>query len=319
VVYGDSSQGLHLGRSIIYRGTFGTGLFQTIYQPGPAHWTLLPNTLEWHGVAAVAAAAVIFWPPAWMISVGMISVSLAIAGLQAAQAHLPAKHKGLKSRLLISFLCYVQPLIRSWKRYTTRISFFHGQHFISSEKTQRSRRLPLSGIQSIDYWAEDWKDRTELLNRTKSGLIAHGWKTTVDSGWTTWDLEIHFSPWTVVRVRSVQEDHGGGKRLIRIKYRLRLSVLSKWLVTLSAVSAGFAIGFQSIYIAVIAGLSTCGIAWVWRKGLHLASRVKDLVDNISNEISLFRCDSSSAQREKIEEPIALGGMDFSLTDEQKNR
>ena len=46
-----------------------------------------------------------------------------VAGLQAAQAKLPAGHGGLASRLVVAALCYAQPLARSWKRYRTR--FFH--------------------------------------------------------------------------------------------------------------------------------------------------------------------------------------------------
>src|SRR5262249_34110354 len=38
MLYGASLRGLRLGGPIIYRGTFASGLFQCVYQPGPAHW-----------------------------------------------------------------------------------------------------------------------------------------------------------------------------------------------------------------------------------------------------------------------------------------
>src|SRR5262249_52083795 len=121
VLYGPSLQGLRLGESIIYRGTFGAGLFQCIYQPGPAHWAMLPATLDWHLGMALAAAAALFWPLAWCAVAFMVALSLCVAGLQAAQATLARRHEGFRSRLLIAVLCYAQPLIRSWSRYRTRL------------------------------------------------------------------------------------------------------------------------------------------------------------------------------------------------------
>ena len=68
VLYGASLPGPAARPSaIIYRGTFGTGLFQCLYQPGPAHWAMLP---EHAGVARwpprLVALAALFWPLAWV-------------------------------------------------------------------------------------------------------------------------------------------------------------------------------------------------------------------------------------------------------------
>src|SRR5262245_23745264 len=67
VVYGPSLQGLRFGGAIVYRGTFGTGMFQCVYQPEPAHWAMLPSTLEWHVAAVAAAAVAMVWPWAWWV------------------------------------------------------------------------------------------------------------------------------------------------------------------------------------------------------------------------------------------------------------
>ena len=67
VLYGDSLRGLLLDQAIIYRGTFGSGLFQCIYQPGPAHWAMLPGTLEWQAAAAAVLPFGFFWWPIWIL------------------------------------------------------------------------------------------------------------------------------------------------------------------------------------------------------------------------------------------------------------
>src|SRR5207248_3643813 len=78
VLYGASLRGLRLGGAIIYRGTFGTGLFRCVYQPGAAHWAMLPATLEWHVAAALAGLLALFWPPAGAGGAGMLARSLAV-------------------------------------------------------------------------------------------------------------------------------------------------------------------------------------------------------------------------------------------------
>src|SRR5262249_37071743 len=76
VLYGPSLQGLRLAGDMIYRGTFGTGLFQCLYQPSPAHWAMLPGTLEWHIALVVVALAGLFWPLAWLGAGAMLALSL---------------------------------------------------------------------------------------------------------------------------------------------------------------------------------------------------------------------------------------------------
>ena len=57
VLYGPRCRACSSPLPIIYRGTFGTGLFQCLYQPGPAHWAMLPSTLEWHLAAVLHGLA----------------------------------------------------------------------------------------------------------------------------------------------------------------------------------------------------------------------------------------------------------------------
>ncbi|MGO9913631.1 MAG: glycosyltransferase [Isosphaeraceae bacterium] len=86
VVYGASLRGVRIGEGIIYRGTFSAGFFQCLYQPGPAHWAMLPSTLEWHLAIAMIGLMAVVWSPARILVAGMLGLSLAIAALQAAQA-----------------------------------------------------------------------------------------------------------------------------------------------------------------------------------------------------------------------------------------
>ena len=55
VLYGVALRGLQVRRALVYRGMFGTGLFQSLYTPPAAHWAMVPTTLEWHIATLVVA------------------------------------------------------------------------------------------------------------------------------------------------------------------------------------------------------------------------------------------------------------------------
>jgi GT2 family glycosyltransferase len=287
VLYGAALRGLRLGGPIIYRGTFGTGLFQCIYQRGPAHWAMLPATLEWHLAAGLAALAAVFWWPAWGLVAGMLLLALLVAGVQAAQAKLAPHHDGLRSRLLVAALCYAQPLVRSWTRYRTRL-FRYGRPVLRPPAAGAAG-LPLTGGRQVVYWGEQGPERTEVLGLFIAWLLEHRWGTKVDSGWSDWDVEVHYHPWTMLQVTTAQEDHGGGKRLLRVRYRLRPTGLARLAVGLglgaTAVAAGLHVLAAAAGAAVLIGLA----AAAWWRGTRIAARAVAGFDAMARDLGLIRC------------------------------
>jgi GT2 family glycosyltransferase len=297
VLYGASLRGLRLGESIIYRGTFGTGFFQCLYQPAPAHWAMLPSTLEWHVAALLVALTGPLWPVAWSVALAMLVLSLAVAVLQAVQAALPAEHDGLLSRAIVAGLCYAQPLVRSWQRYRTRLFGYAPPSLAPSSPPRNGNRLPWFGSWSNAYWSENGCQRTELLGVFIAWLLEHRWGTGLDSGWSDWDVEVHCHPWTFLRVCSVQEDHGGKKNLIRVRYRLRLSVLTKSLGLLASGIAGVAAGLHPLAGVATAGLLLGAVAGLWWRGTSLAGRVAAGLDEVASRLNLFPCEPARLKSE----------------------
>jgi GT2 family glycosyltransferase len=289
VLYGHSLQGLRFAGDIVYRGTFGTGFFQCLYQPGPAHWAMLPATLEWHLAAVAVAVAGWLWPAAWAVAAGMVLLALLVAVLQGVQARLPAGQGGLKARAVVAALCYVQPLVRSWARYRTRLLAYRPPRADPEHLAQHGQRLPLSGRRTVAYWSEEGYERTELLGLVIAYLNERGWGKTVDSGWSDWDVEIYCHPWTVVRVSTAQEEHGGGKRLIRVRYRLRLAGSSKGLVALAGGLALGALAWAAWPLAAAAGLVLALTGVIWWRGCIRASQATAVVDALSQSLGLLLC------------------------------
>jgi GT2 family glycosyltransferase len=295
VLYGPSLRGLRLGGPIIYRGTFGTGLFQCLYQPGAAHWAMLPATLEWHVAAGLLGLAALVVPAFWLAVAAMLALSLGVSILQAAQAVLPAEHRGVLARLLLTGLCYVQPLVRSWKRYHTRLFYYRASPVHAPLPEGSRARLPLSGTQTAAYWSENGTERTDLVPVVIAYLLEHRWGTVIDSGWSAWDVEAHRHPWTVVRLCTVQEEHGGPKRLIRVRYRLDLTRFGKATAALSLAVTGVAAGFHVAAGAVCAGLVTALALAVWWRGLRQAAQLVAGLDGLARAMGLVRCAAASAE------------------------
>jgi GT2 family glycosyltransferase len=288
VLYGSSLQGVRLGGPLIHRGPFASGLFQCLYQRGPAHWAMLPSTLEWHLATVVPVVAGVVWTPAWFLAVLMLVLSVGVAVLQAAQAVLPPRHDGLLARLLLVGLCYGQPLVRSSQRYRRRV-FWNQIPPTAAPLALRSGKLShLGWNRTVSYWTEE-RDRAELVGLFVVYLLEQGWKTTVDSGWTEWDLAARRHPWTFVRVCTAQEEHGGGKRLIRVRYRLRLTRFA-WITGLLGLAV--TVAAATVYLPAAAGaglLAACFLAAWWR-GARLAADCVAGFDRLARDLSCSRCD-----------------------------
>src|SRR5262249_6331964 len=265
----------------------GCGLFRWPYQPGPAPWAMLPATLEWHAAAALIALAALVWPPAWLAVAAMLGLSVGVAVLQAAQARLAPGHAGLRSRCVVAALCYLQPLVRSWVRYRTRLFSYRPPRADPQHLEGRRERLPLRGRLAVAYWTEQGYERTELLGLVIAYLNERGWGKVIDSGWADWDLRIYCHPWTAVEVCTAQQDYGGRKRLICVRYRLRPSGYLHVLGVLALLAAAAGLLFWPAAGVAAALLLFCG--GLWWLGAWRASQAVAVVDFLASSLGLVRC------------------------------
>jgi hypothetical protein len=287
VMYGAALRGLRLGRPIVYRGTFAAGLFQTLYQPGPAHWAMLPGTLEWHAAAALVALAGFFWPAAWLVTAAMLLLAVVVAGLQATQATVPAPYGGILSRLVIAWLCYAQPLVRSWRRYRTRLLSWSAPRWPIPSRGAGGG-MPLSGDRRRAFWSEQGCQRTDVLAAVVARLKDERWGTAY-SDWSEWDVEVHGHPWTLLRICTAQEDHGGRRHLIRVRYALRPTGFGVAVAGLSFVAAAV-VACVNVWLGAAAAVALAAATFAaWRRGARLASQVVRGVDDLASGLGLLPC------------------------------
>ncbi len=290
VMYGASLQGLQIASPIIYRGAFGTGMFQCLYQPGAAHWAMLPSTLEWH-VAALLLGMVgaLVGSFGWVMGAALLALSILVAALQATQVHRGGAHRFGYGRLLIAGLCYAQPLVRSWSRYRARLS---------SERAPRPdpvildgprHRLSWRGLLSVAYWSETGSDRTDILRRAVAFMERYRWGKMLDTGWLDWDISVDCESGLVLKIVTVQEDHGQGKRVIRIRYQLVFSDRLRVIAAVSVVAwAAVALTYPRAAMAAAALAIVLGVR-AWVRGLSAGSRVVTMFGALAQELNLIPC------------------------------
>jgi hypothetical protein len=188
-------------------------------------------------------------------------------------------------------LCYAQPLVRSWHRNYTRI--FGYRPPAASEGNLRAN-VPLFGSRTLAYWSELGRDRTELLKRLVSRLDKHCWSRVLDAGWSDWDIGIRCSLATMVQICTVEEDHGGGKRLLRVRYRLHQSPNATAVAVASlsaALMAGILKAWPLLFVAMVPFAACLAVRF---RGARRAAKIVSLVDQLAEEeMQLVGCERST--------------------------
>src|SRR5262249_19039016 len=127
------------------------------------------------------------------------------------------------------------------------------------------RRMRLDGRHWAAYWGETGVGRTELLDGLVDYLTVHRWGKTIDSGWTDWDVELRLHPWTALRVCTAQEEHGGCRRLVRVRYCLRPSGATYALAAAAAVGLGVVVAVRhELAVGAAALVAAAGMVAWWR-------------------------------------------------------
>ena len=76
------------------------------------------------------------------------------------------------------------------------------------------------------YWTEAGLEKESLLGGVMAFLLPRKYFIVLDQGWSDWDFEIYRGIWSRAQVKVCTENHGGGKRLLRVKCALRMSQLA---------------------------------------------------------------------------------------------
>jgi hypothetical protein len=231
-IYGDLSAALLLSRKpVIYSGTFGRGLFQTMYEPPSSLTAVLPLTFEWSVVALLLApigVALGGW--FWLLTVPLLATwAMCLNG--ALKAPIDKRFAGPKARALVALLIYLAPLLRGWERLKWRFKTMQTHDHIGFGPVEQRARIdwPARAF-TLGYWDEGGAEKEVLLGGLMDFLLPQKYFVVADTGWSKWDLKIARGLWSRAYVTVCGENHGGGKRLLRLRCALRASSLGRALL-----------------------------------------------------------------------------------------
>jgi GT2 family glycosyltransferase len=246
-----SSKRLGWRRWKIYYGTWGSGLFQSVYQRRPSALATLPLVPEWYlfliALAGVSALGVLWTPlllalPLLFVAAGALAVESALGAAHASFQRPPRSRLGrLRLRALTALLYMLQPLARLGGRLRYGLAPWR--------RRPAALALPVRRARSI--WSERWASPDQRLRRIESGLRQHGSAVLHGSEYDRWDLQVRGGMLGVARMRMAVEEHGAGRQLVRFRSWPKYSRIGLALtVTFAALSSAAA--FAEAWIAFAA-------------------------------------------------------------------
>ncbi len=286
-IYGGDQIGVRFGGDVVYHGTFGTGLFQTIYRRPASLAALMMMSIEWHLLASFVTLLGLAWPPLLWIALIMFITPLVLANVAAIQAPMP-RHRHWLTRPLIAYLHWRQPLTRGWARYSVRLK---GKVLKTEARGyHRAAALPYdpADLRSLRYWSRT-QDRLVLLDGIKNEVRQNGWKIRLDSGWSGWDMEIYGSRYTKIRVTTATEHHHGVGMLTRVRVVTTMSKFCLVLLAAGLILGGLLLAYTKLWpfnrVAVLIPMAVWAmfLANKWR----VTNPVLGLIDAVAEKTGFY--------------------------------
>ena len=229
-------------RAMVRYGTWGGGLFQSIYQPAPGQLTnllLAPEILLVLGVLGCISVLGLLWTPL------LLALPPFLAGLSALlwravaagwQAHRPVPNRTrfetFQRRDLTAALFLLQPVARLAGRLRNGLSPW------------RRRLRPGAAWprpRTIEVWSETWREPQARIQALQDALAARGGYVRSGGPFDRWDLDLRAGPLGGVKIRTAVEEHGSGRQLLRVKVWPRASAAALTVAALLALLSAYAL------------------------------------------------------------------------------
>lgn len=241
-------------RPLVRYGTWGSGLFQSVYD---VHSTLPGTFGSPEGLLLVAVLGVVsilglVWPllflaaPPVLLACGSIVVGAVVNGWRAHPAK-PGRSRleTLRRRDLTALLFLLQPAARLAGRLRGGLSPWR----------RRTRARPtLPRPRTVAIWSERWASPEAWVERLQDNLGARGGLVRSGGPFDRWDLDVRAGALGGVKLRTLVEEHGHGRQLLRVRIWPRATRAGEAAVAVLAVLAGLALYQHRFGPAIAIGL-----------------------------------------------------------------
>jgi GT2 family glycosyltransferase len=235
-------------------GTWGALLFQQLYEPSPGLVSTLPLMPEWYllmAAIALLSAGALLWAPL-LAAAGIFAVMLCCSVLHAV---LNASRVRLDPRTRAS---------RVWIRAILALTFaLHPLGRLRGRLSVGLRPVPESAVKPYwvpvprtrAIWCERWSARHDRLLAVERRLAEHGAASTRGGMHDRWDLAVRGGLLGAALIRTLVEEHGGGRQMVRARLSPRWSPVALALVAaMGLMATGAAYGRNWSAAALLAAI-----------------------------------------------------------------
>lgn len=244
----------------VFHGTWGSALFQSIYQPAEGYFKSIPLMPEWYLFSilfgAIACLGCLWKPLLWLWPVFIFSIAIivvqAVISASKNSSHTKPQQQNWKYRSFIILLHIIQPLARLKGRIK------HGL-------TPWRIRGVKGGLQNLTFlkpkilmrWAEgDWKAAETWLKEIEQNIIALKARVKRGGDFDRWDIKIRNGLFSTAKGILTIEEHGANKQYLKFGYWINYSKVGLSLIIfLASISILAAADNSWIVSTIIAGLT----------------------------------------------------------------
>ena len=204
----------------IFHGTWGSALFQSVYQPSGSFINSIPLMPEWYLFSAICLAigclGFLWSPLLWFfaffaISIGIVVMQACISAKR--NSSLQAEHKkNIKYISLIIVLHLVQPVARLYGRLTNGLTPWRTKGAGSDFRFIFNKKQRVFSL-----WYEEWQDAESWLIKIEKNLVNLRSRIKRGGDFDNWDLQVNNGLFAKGRGLLTIEEHGGGKQYLRLK------------------------------------------------------------------------------------------------------
>jgi hypothetical protein len=140
---------------------------------------------------------------------------------------------------------------------------------------------------ALAFWSEQGVEKEALLQAVIDFLKPRKFQIAIDQGWSAWDLEVHRGLWARAKLMVAVENHGGDKRVLRVRAAAHASFLAR--AALAGLAAAvLALGVLAPPAVAVAGALLGGVAAVMigRSVLRLGGVVHQVVEIAATRLGL---------------------------------
>ena len=269
-------------------GVWGSAAFPSVYRFDAHPFAHLPHSIRWQlsSLVLLATGGAALWTPFQTAALVVCLVGAGALGATVAKClryafdteidalaqigRLPEPVSRALYRITVAWLHYIQPVARTYGRVLGFLSPSRRPQLVVphtndlqavgplGRDARRSVRLLIGAMVEDRFWGERWVSGHALLEKMTDWLRSSRTADIIeiDDGWRPHrDISVAVGRWTWLDLHALVEDHEGGRCLLRVATRARLTRAGGFLAgtaimsTFAVIAAGVVMGWSAVTLS----------------------------------------------------------------------